>query len=178
MTKEEKQLLFKDLSARLPYGVKILHRNSVEEIAEMSPEGYFKNRNYNAWFNIETCKPYLCPMSSMTEEEKKEYDQLRYDPWHSHYDENICSKVLDWLNAHHFDYRGLIEKGLALEAPEGMYKTKYRTELQARYHLTPEEAREIIRTHGLGYSTLEFTQALQVIEEDNELNTSKPEESD
>lgn len=59
-----------------------------------------------------------------------------------------------------------------------MCKTKYGTELQARYHLTLEKAREIIRTHGLGYSTLEFTKALQVIEEDNELNTSKPEESD
>ena len=44
--------------------------------------------------------------------------------------------------------------------------------------MTQEEAREIIRTHGLGYSTLEFIQALQVIEEDNELNTSKPEEND
>lgn len=57
-----------------------------------------------------------------------------------------------------------------------MLKTKYRTELQARYHLTPEEAREIIRTYGLGYSTSEFIQALQIVEEDNELNTSKPEE--
>lgn len=44
--------------------------------------------------------------------------------------------------------------------------------------MTQKEAREIIRTHGLGYSTLEFIQALQVIEEDNELNTSKPEEND
>lgn len=59
-----------------------------------------------------------------------------------------------------------------------MCKTKYSTKLQAKYHLTPEEAREIIRTHGLGYSTLEFTQALQVIEEDNALNMSKPEEKD
>ena len=48
-------------------------------------------------------------------------------------------------------------------------EAKYSTELQVRYHLTLEEAREIIRTHGLGYSTLEFTQALQVIEEYNEL---------
>lgn len=59
-----------------------------------------------------------------------------------------------------------------------MCKTKYSTKLQAKYHLTPEEAREIIRTHGLGYSTLEFTQALQIIEEDNELNMNKPEEKD
>ena len=59
-----------------------------------------------------------------------------------------------------------------------MRKTKYNTELQERYRLTLEEAREIIRTHGLGYSTLEFTQALQVIEEDNELNMIKLEEND
>jgi len=48
-------------------------------------------------------------------------------------------------------------------------KTKYSTDLQERYRLTLEEAREIIRTHGLGYSTTEFVQALQVIEEHNEL---------
>ena len=47
--------------------------------------------------------------------------------------------------------------------------TKYSTNLQERYRLTLEEAREIIRTHGLGYSTTEFVQALQVIEEHNEL---------
>jgi hypothetical protein len=40
----------------------------------------------------------------------------------SHIDE--ISKLIDWLNTHHFDYRGLIDKGLALEAPEGMYNTK------------------------------------------------------
>jgi len=53
-------------------------------------------------------------MSSMTEEETKIHGDL------------ICNcqnyEVVDWLNAHHFDYRGLIEKGLALEAPEGMYE--------------------------------------------------------
>lgn len=31
-------------------------------------------------------------------------------------------QVIDWLLAHHFDYRGLIPMGLALEATEGMYK--------------------------------------------------------
>ncbi len=60
-------------------------------------------------------KPYLRPMSSMTKEELKEYENAR-DDW---YDD---LKTYDWLLAHHFDYRGLIEKGLALEAPERMYK--------------------------------------------------------
>ena len=54
-------------------------------------------------------------MSSMTKEELKEYENAR-DDW---YDD---LKTYDWLLAHHFDYRGLIEKGLALEAPERMYK--------------------------------------------------------
>ena len=77
--------------------------------------------------------PYLRPMSSMTEEEKdKLYTAM---DWYGRIDENgnVDTKgqdkvyretfydYTDWLNAHHFDYRGLIEKGLALEAPEGMY---------------------------------------------------------
>jgi hypothetical protein len=63
-------------------------------------------------------------MSSMTEEEKKEFSVLAVGthlfkgPLIPSYD------TLDWLNKHHFDYRGLIEKGLALEAPEGMYNIK------------------------------------------------------
>ena len=53
-------------------------------------------------------------MSSMTDEEKEEYINTFLAMW----------DAVDWLNAHHFDYRGLIEKGLAIEAPEGMYKEK------------------------------------------------------
>lgn len=86
------------------------------------------------WYPIEEAgeiliKPYLRPMSSMTDEERDEYegtfasvyDVNDYgedaDSWH----EEFSIDSLDYLNAHHFDYRGLIEKGLALEAPEGMY---------------------------------------------------------
>lgn len=61
---------------------------------------------------IEEVKPYLRPMSSMTEDEEDEFEiKIR----------GSLVSYFDWLNAHHFDYRGLIEKGLALEAPEGMY---------------------------------------------------------
>ena len=63
-------------------------------------------------------KPYLRPMSSMTEEEENKYNSL------NGYEKGIfphTEEAFDWLNAHHFDYRGLIEKGLALEAPEDMY---------------------------------------------------------
>ena len=64
--------------------------------------------------------PYLRPMSSMTKEERKIYMEIG-----SHLCGEIVAKtMIDWLNEHHFDYRDLIEKGLALEAPEGMYKTE------------------------------------------------------
>ena len=69
----------------------------------------------------EYIKPYLRPMSSMTKEELKEFQKLR---------DIIPLDWLpfahDWLLAHHFDYRGLIEKGLALEAPKGMYNIKWK----------------------------------------------------
>lgn len=74
--------------------------------------------------------PYLRPMSSMTEEEEDEYDSMFSNARRiycncEYYDtvqEDDIPDFIDWLNAHHFDYRGLIEKGLALEAPVGMYK--------------------------------------------------------
>lgn len=79
---------------------------------------------------VEFIKPYLRPMSSMTEEEKKELSNIR--PYLIDKNDNIIgvqcnsfiqiSEYQDWLNEHHFDYRGLIPMGLALEAPEDMYK--------------------------------------------------------
>ena len=78
------------------------------------------------WLNIfyshiEEIKLYLRPMSSMTEEESTTYE---YSFLYSNDLRIYAEEYIDWLNAHHFDYRGLIEKGLALEAPEGMYKTE------------------------------------------------------
>ena len=64
--------------------------------------------------HIDNCKPYLRPMSSMTEKEENEYINTFLAMW----------DAVDWLNEHHFDYRGLIPMGLALEAPEGMYKSE------------------------------------------------------
>ena len=65
-------------------------------------------------------------MSSMTEEEYKEYSKLwdLQDEFPTDADIRFKIDVFDWLNAHHFDYRGLIEKSLAIEAPDNMYKTK------------------------------------------------------
>ena len=66
-------------------------------------------------------KPYLRPMSSMNEDEKVEYNKTMFQ---SERYISCYSADIDFLNSHHFDYRGLIKKELALEAPEGMYKTE------------------------------------------------------
>lgn len=125
MKQEYKELLFKDLSARLPYGVIVTdnrHGNSgITEIDTVEETVYCDD--FDEYVELDKCKPYLRQMSSMTEEERKDfYDNLRpkYDgkPWES------MGADADWLNTHHFDYRGLIPKGLALEAPEGMYGHK------------------------------------------------------
>ena len=115
MTPEDKKLLLKDISARLPYGVKCRQFKLDSQICTLAPV---------LLDEVENIEPYLRPMSSMTEEERREYDKLIakciYDP-EAYFFDNY-DMLYDWLNAHHFDYRGLIEKGLALEAKEGMYK--------------------------------------------------------
>ena len=136
MTQEDKQLLLKDLCARLPYGVKI-QRSYIGAFGEIVDETDIlygndidslttKDEKWATWKNWKV-QPYLRPMSSMTKEELHELldynDALNRD----------CPAGLitilteqpsffDYLNSHHFDYRGLIEKGLALEAPDDMYK--------------------------------------------------------
>ena len=111
MKKEDKELLLKDLCARLLYGVKI-HQAlyGATTLNERDIESFRKGFD-------DILIPYLRPMSSMTEEEKIDYQAFfNYDGI------EYPEEYIDWLNAHHFDYRGLIEKGLALEALEGMYK--------------------------------------------------------
>jgi hypothetical protein len=126
MTQEEKELLVKDLCARLPYGV-IVHADEINIVGELI--------DINIPYNIASIridvqsgkytpapisdvKPYLRPITSMTEEEKQDYNS-KYEgkdfTWELYYGST------DWLLEHHFDFRGLIEKGLAIEAPEGMY---------------------------------------------------------
>lgn len=128
MTQEEKQQLLKDLCARLPYGLVVYTKKgdghlcsinqtlfSVEYGVNINPvkRDYFNDIDY---FEI---KPYLRPMSSMTDEEKKKVFSCISNGW-----EITACKEIDWLNAHHFDYRGLIPMGLALESPKDMYKTE------------------------------------------------------
>ena len=122
MTKEEKQLLLKDLCARLPYEVKGLHRGEIQRLLVMDSFGSYQVNGYDAWFNLSSVnfKPYLRSMSSMTEEEENEYREINcYEGLFPHNED-----ALDYVLSHHFDYRGLIEKGLALEAPGGTYKTE------------------------------------------------------
>ena len=129
MTQEHKQLLLKDLCARLPYGVKVELTKYKQKclLCGIDGEDLYLNIDSDPFslrdFDI---KPYLRPMSSMTEEEKKEDMTLNFiDMMYDNYMMlGYASDFIDWLNEHHFDYRELIEKGLALEAPEGMYKTE------------------------------------------------------
>lgn len=122
LSKEEKELLLKDLCSRLPYGVKCHFKyGSVEGDVTLSRiEGDAARFEYGWYYgglyvsiDANYIKPYLRPMSSMTEEEHKEYEQWLPDGY--------CIDTIDWLNKNHFDYRGLIPMDLALEAPKDMY---------------------------------------------------------
>lgn len=145
MTEQDKKLLLKDLSARLPYGV-ICHSNigdgylrvcSVDRIAFGIEYRITLSTIEKYSFNDDeqddaVVKPYLRPMSSMTEKEKKKIQALYHENTQNVFkdpDEVRGYKfydisVVDWLNENHFDYRGLISMGLALVAPEDMYKTE------------------------------------------------------
>ena len=120
---EEKNLLLKDLCSRLPYGVRYRHFTWNDEYGEtyiaaqiysINTDGYVKNCHDDETVYIDNVRPYLFPLSSMTGEQKKEYQYITErwmnDPAYS------ISDSTDWLNKNHFDYRGLIEKGLAIDA--------------------------------------------------------------
>ena len=133
MKQYDKDLLLRDLCARLPYGVKIELTNNGYHHENIAKRGdktidtlkgftgkYFTIHHDNPldWYwadneiEVEDIKPYLFPLSSMTEEQYKEYWELE----HSGDMEHLSIPALDWLNKNHFDYRGLIEKGLAIDA--------------------------------------------------------------
>jgi hypothetical protein len=127
MTKEDKKLLIKDICARLPYGVKGLHRGEVHELFTIDGReinsACIQVDDYDAWFPVETFKPYLRLMSNMTHDEDVEYRDIM-ESGHYILPSQEYASIIDWLNEHHFDYRDLIYRGLALEAPEGMYTTE------------------------------------------------------
>ena len=114
MTQEEKELLLKDLCARLPYGVKFLRKSwnyewdqemsVIEVLEDIDKDGYINNTKV---YNVEDIKPYLFPTSSMTEEQKLDLKEYAFigGVW-----------GFDWCHKNHFDYRGLIPQGLAIDA--------------------------------------------------------------
>lgn len=141
MTQENKKLLLKDLCARLPYGVICHYDTIVPMVGKVKSYG----RLYNiSFFDVKPCfqfhcnrdifdfdnvKPYLFPLSSMTEEQQEEFDRIYADDMQvvacnlknkldgKPYETNLGHyRHIDWLNKNHFDYRGLIEKGLAIDA--------------------------------------------------------------
>lgn len=109
MTQENKELLLKDLCARLPYGLK--YNYGGYDGCDYTMKRIDCNE-VDCAFPIENVKPYLFSLSSMTEEEKLMYEGLMIGTDNISY----MLDVTDWLNSHHFDYRGLIEKGLAIDA--------------------------------------------------------------
>ena len=121
-----KEKLIRDLCARLPYDVKVLYNNKVFSIDYVSSkyEEIKLDTCDNYTLDVSDVKPYLFPLSSMTEEQKMFLKQ-----------QNWCIAIstsgtiettvegIDWLNKNHFDYRGLIEKSLALDATNlGVYE--------------------------------------------------------
>ena len=123
MTQEEKDLLIKDLCARLPYHtrVKVWLKDGTTEEGALDLEHNYGDVLRDAFYynKIVKIKPYLFPLSSMTEEQ---YDQLYIDSRVKNDSIDILDALandmdaIDWLNKNHFDWRGLIEKGLAIDA--------------------------------------------------------------
>ena len=133
MIQEDKELLLKDLCARLPYGVNILHEgwnfewddklSTVEKVVGIDKDFIYTKvinthngeeyRDDKLPIDTFDDKLFLRPMSSMTEEQEKEYNNLNcYEVGCFPHTE----EALDYLIKNHFDYRGLIEKELAIDA--------------------------------------------------------------
>lgn len=148
MTPEERELLFKDLCARLPYGVKLgFYASATKQtyictllglVPQEDEPIIAKTENGNFYMLADNVKPYLFPLSSMTEEQERELfklfgislvdsigaDYIKINEYagitfflNKGFDiETHLDKLIDWCNRNHFDYRGLIEKGLAIDA--------------------------------------------------------------
>lgn len=146
MTQENKELLLKDLCARLPYGVVVEHcsgiRGTLHDLFvhwcyDENDIMYNREAFTSTFFGDDACdiskfKPYLFPLESMTEEQKHELIDLAWSfdndnsricnilecfgTYRAYVDHSCCSELIDWFNKNHFDYRGLIPLGLANDA--------------------------------------------------------------
>ena len=137
MTQKDKKLLFRDLSARLPYHthVKVWLKDGTTEEGALDLEHNYGDVLRDAFYynKIVKIKPYLFPMSSITDEQCHNFyygfveNEIDYNDFKKYYFDgclwnkvlitiNDCGDIIDWFNKNHFDYRGLIEKGLAIDA--------------------------------------------------------------
>lgn len=145
MKKEQEDLMLKEICARMPYGVSVYYADyddyyPVKGIRK-SPLGYFELEldavESSIYCSIDEVKLCLLPMSNITEEQYDELERMTLNDYmdHMRITNELREKVdfithwplyspdvIDWFNRNHFDYRGLIEMGLALKAPDGMYK--------------------------------------------------------
>lgn len=128
MTQEDKNTLLRDLCGRLPYMVKysdVLNpKEQPSTLESIGICGLVMDTEGNS-LEIENVKPYLFPLSSMTKEQKKEYNRWKHEIPVCHYEYgDVVEEVelfdspesFEYLIENHFDYRGLIEKGLAIDA--------------------------------------------------------------
>ena len=114
MTIEDKKLLLKDLSARVPYHPK---GHVVNACNGAECDEWLTCATFSMFTSVtNNCRLYLRPMSSMTEEEEYEYQYIT-ERWMYNADYSIADSI-DWLNAHHFDYPGLIPMCLAIGVTE------------------------------------------------------------
>ena len=121
MTKEQKDLLMKDLCSRLPYGVKGQYNNTVMSLHMINPFDnycplYCVTESGSKYIGIDEFKPYLLPLSSMTAEQKREYARIVVMSGNIATARLAGMTVQDWFSKNHFDYRGLIPMGLANDA--------------------------------------------------------------
>ena len=127
MTQEDKELLMRDLSCRIPYGVIVnVYRMPNVKLTSVSWYDEVSVEDSVGLYPISEVKPYMFPLSSMTEEQSKVYHELINGMFGT--SALINFEVLtDFFNANHLDYRGLIAKGLAIDATNlNVYYDKYR----------------------------------------------------
>ena len=138
MTQEDKELLLKDLCARLPYGVKFTidemyltddmikqGYGKTQELYGITREGNVELLNMDYHMPLESIKPYLFPLSSMTDEQRKEYEGIIYknielhcERYYDVIDIDDFNCLIDFYHKYHFDYGSLIPMGLAIDATD------------------------------------------------------------
>lgn len=120
MTQNEKDLLYKDLCARIPYNISVNYKGEIYGVLGITNERLvlckpFKSQGLEYCPLVEEVKPYLFPLSSMTEEQKEEHKDLLDNQYSFDANDNVFT-LQDFYCKYHLDYRGLIDMGLAIDA--------------------------------------------------------------